>query len=75
MNRAPHLPRRRSPALNALILGGIILALVIGGAIIWNSWSRGSRTAVDEAHQAVVQPVETPAASTDPDQAAAEPSR
>jgi len=52
--------RRRSPALNALILAGIIGAFLLGGAIIWNAWSRGSVTAVEEAHQAAVQPAETP---------------
>jgi hypothetical protein len=74
MNRAPHLPRRRSPALNSLIVGVIVLAMVIGGVIVWNSWSSGSRTAVDEAHDAVVQPVEPPVASTASGQAATGPS-
>lgn len=49
---------RRSPAFNALVVGAIILAMVIAGTIIWKSWTRGSLTAVDEAHEAVVQPVE-----------------
>jgi hypothetical protein len=75
MNPAPRLPQRRSPAVNALIVGVIVLAMAIGGVIIWNSWSRGSRTAVDEAHDAVVQPVEPPATSTGSGQAAAGSSR
>ena len=47
---------------------------VIGGVVVWNSWSRGSRTAVDEAHDAAVQPVQPPVALTGPGQAPAAPS-
>lgn len=53
-------PRHRSPALNALVVGAIVLAFVVAGVVVWISWSRGSVTAVEEAHDAVVQPVETP---------------
>ena len=54
------LPRHRSPALNAAIVGLIVLVFVVAGALIWTAWSRGSLTAVDEAHEAVVQPAEVP---------------
>lgn len=60
------LPRHRSPALNAVIVGLIVLAFVVGGAIVWTKWSRDAVTAVDEAHEAVVQPAEIP----DPDDGA-----
>lgn len=43
--------------MNALIVLGIILAFVVAGTLVWVKWSQGSRTAVDEAHEAVVQPV------------------
>ncbi len=54
------LPRHRSPALNAAIVGFIVLAFVVAGALIWTAWSRGSLTAVDEAHEAIVQPAQVP---------------
>jgi hypothetical protein len=64
MERPPHLPRRRSPALNALVVGAIVLFFVVAGVVIWNSWTRGSVTAIEEAHEAEVQPVETLIAPT-----------
>ena len=58
MEQPPHLPRHRSPALNALVIGGIVLLFIIAGVIVWTKWSRASVTAVEEAHEAAVQPAE-----------------
>lgn len=55
-DRAPASP---TPGLNALIIGAFVLVFVVAGVVVWTNWSRESVTAVEEAHEAVVQPVET----------------
>jgi membrane protein implicated in regulation of membrane protease activity len=45
---------RRSPAFNTLIVGVIFLIFLIAGAVVWFSWSAGSRTALDDSFPAAL---------------------
>lgn len=58
MEAQPQRPRPRSLALNAWVIGAILLMMIVGGVVAWVSWSREAETAAEEAHDAVVQPVD-----------------